>query len=453
MRVLFIVHRFPPNFLGGADIYTYNIAAELQNRGHTIWVMCADNLHDPTTEHNEVRTTNEPYRGLPVRRLHFNFRKMSDPYGWLYVANPVIERLTQEYIDEIKPDVVHVTACDYVTVSVITAAKKARRPVVLTLTGKWHICPVATLLRWDGELCAGRQPGLTCLRCLFGETKVFKSLRMLPMGIRRRLIQWTGQRPQLFRRNGSLNFIHAIERRNVLFEKILSQVDYILSPSHCHRQIFAKTGIIREERIVYSPTGYQLSLEASGRVKTDAQGIRFGYTGRVFPHKGLDTLILAFNRLHYAMPVFLNVFGDVDAKSEYGRQVLFLAKGNPAIVLRGRFDPQEIGKVLSVIDVLVVPSRCVENSPLTIAEAFTAQIPVIGSDVCGIAEHIRHDVDGLLFLRGDPVALATQMQRLIDAPELLSSLRKGIKPVRTQSDEANELERVYSKLITQGLRE
>jgi len=47
----------------------------------------------------------------------------------------------------------------------------------------------------------------------------------------------------------------------------------------------------------------------------------------------------------------------------------------------GGFDNKDISRVLSKIDVLVVPSIWFENSPLVIHEAFLAGVPVIAASI------------------------------------------------------------------------
>ena len=81
--------------------------------------------------------------------------------------------------------------------------------------------------------------------------------------------------------------------------------------------------------------------------------------------------------------------------------------------------------VFDRVDAIVVPSVWVENSPLVIHEALAAGVPVISADVGGMAEYVRHEVNGLLFTHRDPAALAKQMQRLVDEPEFARRLGSG----------------------------
>lgn len=93
-----------------------------------------------------------------------------------------------------------------------------------------------------------------------------------------------------------------------------------------------------------------------------------------------------------------------------------LEPGAPADVrfLGERHDVQEL---LAGASVFVLSSRS-EGFPISVLEAMAAGLPVIASDVGGVAEQVEHDVTGLLVPRGDADALAAALQRLIDDPEL-----------------------------------
>ena len=118
----------------------------------------------------------------------------------------------------------------------------------------------------------------------------------------------------------------------------------------------------------------------------------------------------------------------------------------PSISFEGTFPPNQLGDVLGEIDVLVVPSLWFENAPLVIQSAYAAGIPVVGTNVAGIAELVRDGKNGLLFPRGDEQGLAACMKRFIDEPRLLAELRDNIEPVKTIEDNGAELEKLYLKM-------
>ena len=77
----------------------------------------------------------------------------------------------------------------------------------------------------------------------------------------------------------------------------------------------------------------------------------------------------------------------------------------------GQYDNKDIAGIFSVIDILVVPSIWHENSPSTIHAAFMARIPVITSNIGGMAELVQDGVNGLLFQVGDSKDLTKKCKR------------------------------------------
>jgi glycosyltransferase involved in cell wall biosynthesis len=96
---------------------------------------------------------------------------------------------------------------------------------------------------------------------------------------------------------------------------------------------------------------------------------------------------------------------------------------------------------MSTVDWVVVPSIWWENSPLVIQEAFVARRPVICSAIGGMAEKVRHEIDGLHFRPGDPVDLADTMMRAEKG--IHERLSLGIGPVHSMRASAREHLRLY----------
>jgi MoaA/NifB/PqqE/SkfB family radical SAM enzyme len=112
---------------------------------------------------------------------------------------------------------------------------------------------------------------------------------------------------------------------------------------------------------------------------------------------------------------------DTDALRELGRRLPGDANDRIEWLLEYR-NQDMVQDVFDRVDAIVVPSVWVENSPLVIHEALAAGVPVITADVGGMAEYVHHEVNGLLFAHRDPAALATQMQRFVNEPDLARRL-------------------------------
>jgi glycosyltransferase involved in cell wall biosynthesis len=173
--------------------------------------------------------------------------------------------------------------------------------------------------------------------------------------------------------------------------------------------------------------------------------LRVGYIGTIHHQKGLDVLMRAFKMLPRD-GVTLRVCGDLKRYPDYAREVYDLGGQDPRINFAGPFPNEQMAAELGKIDVLVVPSTWYENTPLVIYSAFAAGIPVVASNLGGIAEVIRHGENGLLFELGDPEDLARQLKRLSEEPDLLVKLGENAGDVRTVEESVVEILDLYERL-------
>jgi glycosyltransferase involved in cell wall biosynthesis len=132
----------------------------------------------------------------------------------------------------------------------------------------------------------------------------------------------------------------------------------------------------------------------------------------------------------------------------FGRNFrIFNSHNAQNVHFHGAFPHEKLGEMLSGLDVLIVPSLWHENNPRVIQEAFACKIPVIASDVGGISEFVQHEVNGLLFERGNVNDLQKQLRCVVREPRLLERLQSGIPFVKLIEDEVSEFEAIYKTLI------
>jgi glycosyltransferase involved in cell wall biosynthesis len=82
-------------------------------------------------------------------------------------------------------------------------------------------------------------------------------------------------------------------------------------------------------------------------------------------------------------------------------------------------------RMLRAMDLFVLTSRH-EGLPLALLEAWAAGLAVVSSNVGAIPNTILHGISGMLFKSGDVQALTETLERLLDAPWIISQLgRRG----------------------------
>jgi glycosyltransferase involved in cell wall biosynthesis len=111
-----------------------------------------------------------------------------------------------------------------------------------------------------------------------------------------------------------------------------------------------------------------------------------GFAGALQPHKGAHLLLAALRRLQWR-DVRVRIAGGGDRR--YERKLRRLARGLNVAFL-GRVPPAEMPEFLRGLDLLVLPSLWPENLPIIMLEAYASGVPVLASDVGGMAEFIAH---------------------------------------------------------------
>jgi glycosyltransferase involved in cell wall biosynthesis len=443
MKILLVTSFFPPTHTSGTEKRTLGYALKLHERGHDVQVVCAGTFAEG--DHYWNGYSDEIYRQIPVRRINLNWILAPDPNQFLY-CNSVIEKQFNQWLEEWNPDIVHITSCLTLSASVIQAAKAQQRPVVLTLTDFWFICPRLNLLRGDGALCDGRTTSWDCLNCKLWDSTLFRRFgSILPERLMAPSLSGLSKKPQLSRIRGFRGMALDMDDRKSYLEKMIAAADFVSAPSASLRDVFEAAGVSKPIEVIQS--GHDLDWLENMPQKEQATLIRIGYIGQVIPTKGVHILLTAFLSADLEGRAQLDIFGDQNKAPDYMRQLDTLKDGNSAFIkFHGAFPHERLGEILSKIDVLVVPSQWHENNPRVIQEAFASKTPVLGSNVGGISEFVQHEVNGLLFERSDVVDLASQLTRVVDEPDFLSCLQIGISPVKTIDQEVTELETVYDDL-------
>jgi glycosyltransferase involved in cell wall biosynthesis len=178
---------------------------------------------------------------------------------------------------------------------------------------------------------------------------------------------------------------------------------------------------------------------------------RFGFSGRIAAIKGVHLLLEAFQQLPQPERAELTLYGQAEVRSDqYYQQLKKQVTHLPNIKCAGVADNAQISQIYRHLDVLVVPSIWPENSPITILEALAHGIPVIASDVKGIADLVQDEVNGLIFANQNVQDLTRQMTRCLDSPELVAQLEAQCRPVKSLSEEIADLIRLYEEVLSES---
>lgn len=428
MKILYIIHDFLPKHQAGAEIYTYLLAKEM-NRKHEVLLFFT-----------EISSVGTPYRltrrevdGLPCIEV---FRPPEAAITESPHTDRHMEKIFQQLLTDFRPDILHIQHLLYHSLQYPAIAKAMGIPTLFTLHDYWLSCP-----RWGQRIRRGLTLCHTvdidhCSECLQPETG--RKNLFNPVSLLRSLLQ-----PSPKTSTPEKRFEALITRKEQVL-RLSEKVDCFIAPSSFLQKTFTRYGL-PPEKIVCSDNGMN-TKGYTERPHAAADHIRFAFIGTISEHKGVHILIEAFNTLEQEKAT-LDIYGDMSWFPQYSRR-LEQAVTSAAISFKGTIPNRAVADTLASIDVLVVPSIWFENSPLTIHEAFLAGVPVITSNLGGMADLVEHGVSGLLFPVNDTNGLAEAMRQIIHSDTLLDTLRKNIPPVKSIEENAEELEILYQKFRT-----
>lgn len=414
MRVLHVVHQYAPEHVGGTELYTQWLAAELSRRGHEVAIFYRRNgegtglerrLDPPNIQVWAV--TAGPV--TPSRRFLATFGEAS------------VLAAFQQVVVETRPDLVHLQHLLGLPVAFVQYLQKKGIPFVITLHDYWWICANAQLFtNYSQEICEGPQLYLNCARCALARVNHPHLWPALP------------------------GLAGLLARRNQLLRRVLQAAHKLIAPSQFVADWYAAHGL-PDNSLQTIPHGLPLPTFGPRREKPTGRPFRFGYIGGLTRQKGVHVLLEAFNGLETGGELW--VAGDETAEPDYAAQLR--ASASPAVRFLGKLSRAAVWETLAQVDVVVVPSLWYETFAFVVSEAFTAGVPVIASRLGPLAERVRHEVDGLLVPPGDVLALRQALRRFLREPGLLDRLRGGIRPVLTIGAHGDQVVAVYEKVVAE----
>jgi glycosyltransferase involved in cell wall biosynthesis len=453
LRILQVIHQFPPYSSQGSEVYCYTLSKRLSETDD-VRVFHVSN----TARRRPRRLDRSTYDGLPTYHC-IDGGEYSRVADW---QNGFLRRQFQAVLGEWAPEIVHFHNFVSLGDDLVTMARRGGAAVVYTLHDFGLICPNTLLLRSDGQLCGKADPDFfqdccpDLIRTAGGRAPILAA--GLPSLARWRL--YANQHPRRAMRTALKAAVGVAERwwggrgptdvarkRDFFLtqtRRIFRDVHLFLAPSEFLRQRYISCGV-PPEKITYARYGMRPFPREARERPTDR--VSFGYIGALHAHKGIELLLEAFQGLgdRADLHIYGSAFGSPISESYWQR---IRARHGTQVVFHGAYDNRRIGAILASLDAVVVPSLWYENSPLTIQEAFIGGVPVVTADRGGMAELVRDGVDGLHFRLGDVADLRAKLLYLVDHPDVLGRLRRNVPRVPEIDRQAADVRARYEALLS-----
>jgi glycosyltransferase involved in cell wall biosynthesis len=409
MRILQVVHGFPPDAWAGTELVTYHLAHALRARGHHVTVLTR--IEQPGV--NEFTFLPTQREGMDVVQVVNNYSRTTSlrlSYDNDFFTEPYLRLL-----ERLQPDVVHFQHVVHLSVNLLPLTTELGYPTVLSLHDFFFACHLVHLLDRQGQICAGPEQGERCISCL-----------------------------------GDIDSATEIRRRFTHMQQALQAPDVILTPSQFLtskvRSYFPALG----SRVRQVALGVK-AIPPTKSNRLPGAPLRILYAGVLLAHKGAHVLLAALKGLPVAA-FEVSLYGlVVPFWQSYVDELQKAAQGLP-VRFCGAYPHGEVGSILARHDVLVMPGICEETFSLMTREALLAGLPVIAARRGALPEAIHDGENGLLFEAGNADDLRRCLARLLNEPDLLEHLRASQSQVKTVEVYAQDMEAVYSEICADSNR-
>lgn len=391
MRVLIVSHGHPSYSIGGAEVASHGLFRAI-NR---------------TAEHEALYLSRAPsefrrHAGTPLMSLGHSARETflhTGAWDEFWLSNNDLSEMSvalTAYLERLDPDVVHFHHVIGLGVESIALTRRVlpRARIVVTFHEYLAICANhgQMMKAASRKLCYGASPA-SCNACFPDRSPA-----------------------QFFSREQHL-------------KNHLLLADAFVSPSRFLAERYTAWGL-PAERFRVIENGVTGSPAPARPLSGDGRRNRFAFFGQISEFKGLHIVLDAIGRIPDDVwgDATLSVFGgnlEFQPKAFQNRFETLMAGAGRRARFFGSYRQEDLAGLMAEVDWVIMPSIWWENSPVVIQEAFLHRRPLLVSGIGGMAEKVRHEIDGLHFRAGSPESLADAMTRALSETGLWPRLSQA----------------------------
>lgn len=332
--------------------------------------------------------------------------------AWSLPGTDALRAELRAEIAEHAPDIVHAhNIFPLITASLYDAARDLGVPVVQTLHNYRNICASALLMR-DGRICED------CIGASPYQAVLHRCYRNSALG------------------SFALARMIAHHRDKGTWSR---SVDRFIALSEFSKSRFVAAGF-PTDKITVKPNSPGTLFAARPEPKVRSGAL---YVGRLSPEKGIAPLLRLWKK---DWPP-LRVIGDgPDAP------VLDEAVRDGRAVALGSLGSEAINDEMRRAAVCIIPSRCYENFPMVIAEAYASALPVLASNIGALGELVQEDRTGAHFDPFDPESMTRTIDAAFADPQRLrrwgAEAREHYEKHLTTAGTTAQQTAIYESLLT-----
>ena len=376
MRILMVNKFLYPR--GGSESYMLYLGQHLEKMGHQVEYF---GMYD---ENNTVGNSAGKY----TQNMDFHSKGISRfLYPFKIIFSFEAKKKIMQVIDDFKPDIVHMNNINFqLTPSIIYGIKKKGIPLVQTVHDYQMICPNHLLYNFEKNT--------PCEKCITGSHMNC---------IKNKCIHASTVK----------SILGVIEAKLYSLLKTYKKVDLFVCPSN-----------FLEKKLLTANDYYK------GKTKTihnfidkekftncdQSEEPYIVFVGRLSKEKGIEYIAKTAKLLPQYTFVVAGNGPDED-----------MLKGIENIKLAGFLTGDKLTQLMGNAKLLLLPSVCYENCPLSILEAHCMGVPVVTMNSGGMAELVEDGVTGTLVTEPTPEGIARKLKETIENEDYYNTLKENCK--------------------------
>lgn len=410
MKILQILHGFSPESIAGTETYCEVLSRYLLEYGHECMVLAGSGRSAPQATLETVEKD-----GLLVTRY---LPQEGRPLRWTEEYDPEAEGLIRHLLAAVRPDLVHLHHWLHLTNNLVAICADLGIPVVVTLHDAWTSCPRIHRVRGSGAFCPESIATAPCLTCAERGP-------------------WQGDQ----------EIADVLRLRRGIIDRELAVAAAVIVPSEAHRVFLTQLCELPTDRLIVLLHGsIQTVTRKDGRQGQSTfpnRPLQIGHWGHLMYEKGTHLILEAVHRLRDPSAVQLHLIGTT-VEQEYEQRLQDLAR-DISVQFHGAYRPADLQAF--DLDLAVFPSIASESYSFTLDEALGLGLPVIVPNRGALQERIGEA--GLIFQAGQAEDLARVLQQILDAPDLLETMRVSIRSELLCAMETHlaMLEKIYKDAV------
>lgn len=400
MKILMVNKFLYPR--GGSESYMLYLAEHLKKMGHEVEYF---GMYD---EKNTVGNS----LGLYTQNMDFHSKGIGRfLYPFKIIYSLEARKKIMQVIDDFGPDIVHMNNINFqLTPSIIYGVKKKKIPLVQTVHDYQMICPNHLLYNFDKNIPCEKCVGGAHINCIKNKCIHSSTVKSL---------------------------IGVIEAKLYSLLKTYKKVDLFVCPSN-----FLENKLLSAKEFYKGKTVtiHNFINKEKFSNKKRVEDSYIVYVGRLSKEKGIENIAGTAKLLPQYTFVIAGNGPDEDMLS-----------GIENVKLAGFLTGDKLTELMGNAKLLLLPSVCYENCPLSILEAHAMGVPVVTMNSGGMAELVKDGFTGTLVNEATPQGIAAKLKETHENEEYYNVLRENCKVekenILSVESYADILIKEYKKLV------